>query len=142
MIFLAQSDTTIGFLGKSSLNLNEVKGRDIKQKVLFEVLNFTELKKHVRVVQKHKNRVRRSRKTTFIYSNQKACRVVGDGLHSRFLEHFGWLYSSSANPSGKGFDLEWAMQKSDVIVSDKRGFLCQSPSKIIKLSKYKIKKIR
>ena len=71
----------------------------------------------------------------FIYPNAKAIRVIKDSSHDKFLKKFNYLYSTSANESGKGFDRDFAFSKADIIVEDRRGFSEENPSKLMKLSK-------
>ncbi len=143
MIFLAQSDTTIGFLGRDALALNALKGRERGQKILIELASLELLKQRVRVPGRFKNRVRRARRCTFIYpKNQQAFRVVQDARHLRFLRHFGWLYSTSANLTGQDFNLQWARGVSDVIIQDARGLKSASASEIYFLGSKRLKKIR
>lgn len=141
MLFLAQSDTTAGFLSQEESEINLAKGREEK-KVLLEVDTLATLKNFVRIPQKHKNLIRRSSKATFIYPNQKACRVIKDTLHLRFLHSFKWMYSSSANPTKKDFSLEFATQKAQVIIQDCRGIYKSNPSKIYQINQTQIKRIR
>lgn len=141
MLFLAQSDTTAGFLSQNPQAINLAKGRKRKE-VLLEVDSLQTLKSFVRIPQRHKSLVRRAKKTTFIYPNSKALRVVRDDRHLEFLHHFKALYSSSANPSGEGFSLEFALQKAEVIIEDSRGFFEDIPSKIYKLNTKTLKRRR
>lgn len=69
MIFLAQTDTTAGFLSKDYKELNRAKRREQDQPCVLATAKFSELKNFVRVPQKFKNFVRRAKKTTFIYAN-------------------------------------------------------------------------
>lgn len=69
MIFLAQTDTTAGFLSKDYKELNHAKRREQDQPCVLTTAKFSELKNFVRVPQKFKNFVRRAKKTTFIYAN-------------------------------------------------------------------------
>lgn len=69
MIFLAQTDTTAGFLSKDYKELNRAKRREQDQPCVLATAKFSELKNFVRVPQKFKNFVRRAKKTTFIYVN-------------------------------------------------------------------------
>ena len=69
MIFLAQTDTTAGFLSKDYKELNRAKKREQDQPCVLATAKFSELKNFVRVPQKFKNFVRRAKKTTFIYAN-------------------------------------------------------------------------
>ncbi len=106
------------------------------------VSSFKKQKSLTRTPQKYKKMIRRSNKTSFIYPNKKAIRVVKEGVHNKFLKKFDFLYSSSANMSGKDFDTKFAYKKADIIVLDKRGLHSNQASKIYKISKYKILKIR
>ena len=140
MIFLAQTDTTAGFLSKDFTELNKAKGRALDTPCVITLSKFSELKNFVRVPNSHKNLVRRAKKTTILYPNSLAVRVIKDHEHSKFLDEFGFMYSTSANLHGKNFDLEIAKNIADIVVDDK--FSENSPSKILKISKNKIKKIR
>ena len=141
-IYLAQTDTTVGFLSRDFKKLNKIKKRDINKKVLIEVDSLTTLKNFVRVPNKFKKKVRRAKKTTFIYPKGDSFRVVKDKNHLKFLKKFKWMYSTSANLSGKKFDKLWAFKVVDIVVEDKRGFFEGKPSTIYKVNNYKIKKIR
>ncbi|GAX86847.1 conserved hypothetical protein [Lebetimonas natsushimae] len=141
-IYLTQTDTTVGFLSQSKEKLNKIKNRSLNQPVLIEIDSLNTLKRFTRVPNKFKNKVRRSRKTTFIYPNKKSFRVIKDEMHLEFLRKFNWMYSTSANMSGQKFDEKWAKEKADIIVEDKRGLFEGRASKIYRLGKNKIKKIR
>ncbi|WP_187909811.1 Sua5 YciO YrdC YwlC family protein [Helicobacter pylori] len=139
LVYLAQSDTTIGLLSKDSDKLNALKGRPKNQSVLTESADFSTLKSLVRAPNAFKNLIRRSAKTTFIYPNSKAVRVVR-GRHGDFLKRFKTLYSTSANLTQCAYDEEVASKLADAIVSDERGLFESSSSKIFRL--YKHKKVR
>ncbi|GAA7092835.1 hypothetical protein HpCHN30_08910 [Helicobacter pylori] len=139
LVYLAQSDTTIGLLSKDSEKLNALKNRPKNQSVLIESADFTTLKSLVRAPNAFKNFIRRSAKTTFIYPNSKAVRVVR-GRHGDFLKRFKTLYSTSANLTQCAYDEEIASNLADVVVSDERGLFESSSSKIFRL--YKDKKVR
>ena len=95
-----------------------------------------------RVAKKHRKRVRRTpNKNTYIIKDE-AYRVITEPHHREFLKKFKWIYSSSANESGKHFDEKFAIKNADVLVIDKRGYFEDTPSAIYKLSKTKIEKIR
>jgi len=140
-IYLVQTDTTVGFLSQNKELLNTIKGRSKNQKVLREVDSLRILKEFVRVPNKFKKQVRNAKKTTFIYKNGESFRVVKDERHLEFLKKFKWMYSTSANKTGCKFDEKWARKKADIIVED-GGFFEGEASRIYKLSKEKIKKIR
>ncbi len=141
-IYLAQTDTTAGFLTQNSKKLAKIKNRPPNKPFLICVDSLATLKKFARVPTKFKKEVRRAKKTTFIYPNSKAIRVVKDEMHLRFLKKLNWCYSSSANESGKGFDLEFAKRSAEVIVEDWRGFFEGTPSKLIKLGEKRKKRLR
>ena len=105
---------------------------------------FSELLYFVRVPKAHKNLVRKAQRTSFIYPNSKACRVVKTGKHAGFLKKFGYFFSSSANIHGKNFDIK----KAKKIIDENNGKIIDEklfegkPSRILRLSKNKICKIR
>lgn len=140
-LFLAQSDTTVGFLCQDAHKINQAKQRE-NQKILIEVCSLATLLDFVRVPQKHKNAVRRSQKTTFIFPNKKAIRLIGDSLHLQFLQNLKWAYSSSANLTGCRYDIDFATQKADIIIQDSRGLFEGKPSKIIQINTQTQKRIR
>ena len=84
MIYLAQTDTTVGFLSDSKEELASAKRRDINQPFIICVSDLKKLKRLTRVPKIHKKRVRRSKKTTFVYPNDLAIRVVKEGEHHDF----------------------------------------------------------
>jgi tRNA A37 threonylcarbamoyladenosine synthetase subunit TsaC/SUA5/YrdC len=141
-IYLTQTDTTVGFLSQNKEKLNKIKNRPINQPILIEIDSLNTLKKFTRVPNMFKNRVRKSKKTTFIYPNKKSFRVVKDEKHLEFLKKFEWMYSTSANLTGESFNKKWAKEKADIIVEDKRGLFEGKASRIYKLGKNKIKKVR
>ncbi len=141
MIYLAQTDTTAGFLSEFKEDLQKIKPRNDKP-FLITTTTFKTLKTLARVPKKYKKIVRRARKITFVYPNNKAIRVVQNSPHTKFLKDFDFLYSTSANKSGKEFNEEFAKNITDVIVEDNRGFSQKKASKLIKLSKTIKKKLR
>lgn len=143
MIYLAQSDTTAGFLSHDESELNRAKNRAESQKCVITTANFLTLKNFVRVPEKYKNLVRRAKKTSFLCGNSRCVRVVKDERHSAFLkEHFNsWAYSTSANKHGKDFDLNWAKSVADKVF-DEENLCAFKPSKIYKIGKNKVKKLR
>ena len=156
-IFLAQSDTTAGFLCANAKKLNAIKKREPNQKILLALSDFRELKSRFRIPPFAKKMVRNAKKTSFILPNGNSFRVIVESktldfkldsntdsskAHREFLSHFGGLYSTSANESGKEFNLAWALQNADIIVLDSRGIFEATPSKIYKLGKNKAKILR
>lgn len=140
-LFLAQSDTTLGFLSQDASKINLAKGRE-NQKILIEVDSLATLRHFTRIPQKYKNFIRRSKKTTFIYPKGEAIRVIKDPLHLRFLSPMQWAYSSSANPTKESYNLCFAQEKAEVIIKDQRGFFEGRASKIYKVNAHRLKRIR
>ncbi|TKX32533.1 Sua5 YciO YrdC YwlC family protein [Campylobacter aviculae] len=140
MIYLAQTDTTAGFLSKNLEEINTLKGRVKNKPCLITSAKFSELQNLTRVPKGFKNLVRRAKKTTFIYPNNQAIRIVKDCKHAEFLSQNGFFYSSSANKHGKKFDEIWAKSVADVILD--KVFFESTPSKILKIRGSKKLKIR
>ncbi len=142
LVFLVQTDTTAGLLSKDAKRLSSIKQRDIKQPFLKSMATFCELKKETRVPNRFKKLVRRKKRTTFIYPNSKAIRVVQDARHRRFLKRFGWMYSTSANKTGCKFDFAYIKDRVDIIVFEADKFRQSSASSLIKIGKKKIRRLR
>ena len=144
MLYLAQTDTTAGFLSKDSKQINALKNRALNAPCLICVAELKTLQKFVRVPTLAKNTLRKAKKTSFIYPNKKALRMVRDHPHAKFIKKHTWLFSSSANKHGQAFNEAWARQSVmslGGIVVDQRLFEGKA-SKIIALSRSKMKKIR
>lgn len=142
LVYLVQTETTVGFLSQNSYKLANTKQRNLKQPFIRCVDSYETLKSFTRVPKRYKNLVRRSKNTTYIYKNNEAIRVVKDEVHLKFIKQLKWAYSSSANKTGKKFDEQYAKQKADIIVEDDRGFFESKPSKIIKMGSRKLTKLR
>lgn len=104
--------------------------------------NFKKLQNLTRVPTLFKKQIRRASKTTFIYPNNMAIRVVKDDLHNELLGKFDYLYSTSANLSGEQYNEDFAKSSADIIIEPKEGFCEKKASKIFKISKSKIKRVR
>lgn len=141
-VFLVQTDTTVGFLSQNEQALADIKERPSTKPFVQVTSSLKTLKTLVHVANKHKNRVRRSEKTTFVYSNNKAIRVVKDEEHAKFIRPYGWFYSTSANEKSLSYDKEFAILKSDIIIEDKKGLYEGASSSIYKLFKNKIQRLR
>lgn len=141
-IFLVQTDTTVGICSKDYQELNKIKQREPTQKCLVTLVSFKALKQETRVPKSFKNRVRRSQKTTFIYPSN-AFRVVNeDSTYNQLLQRVGKLYSTSANLTGSSFQEDWARENSTILIENSAGFKEDTPSKIYKLSRKKLKRVR
>ena len=153
-IFLAQCDTTAGFLSANQARILEIKNSPKDKAILRESCDLAHIKALSRIPRILQRHLRRAKKTTFIFDNNLSFRVVGESylsgesresstnLHHKFLKRFGTLFSSSANQKGRKFERNFALNGADIIVSDNRGFFEDSPSSIFRVKKSKIRKIR
>jgi len=141
-VILTQTDTTVGFLSTNPQKLAKAKKRDENQPFLLCVDSFKKQKLLARTPKKFRSLVRRSKKTTFLYPNKKAIRVVHDDAHNQLLKKFDFLYSTSANENKKSFSLIYARNKADIMIETEREFFEVAPSPIKKLSKMKILSLR
>lgn len=142
LVYLAQTDTTVGFLSQDKTKLNAIKGRKLNQSCLICVPTHKDLLTKARVPSPFKNMVRKSKKTSFLYPNGLAIRVVMDLKHRAFLKQFGWMYSTSANFSNKDFELNFALEKADKIVKDERGFFEAPASALWQIGRRRTRRIR
>ena len=140
-LYLTQTDTTIGFVSQEPSKIDHAKKR-LPNKHYIRVVNSLEtLKTFTRVPQEHKNRVRRSKQTTFIMPNGDSFRVVKDTKHNLLLDRVKWLYSSSANLSGAVYDEVYARNMTEVVVSFPEKSQGKA-SKIYRLSQTNIRSVR
>ena len=143
LIYLVQTDTTVGFSSGDDEKLSYVKRRPKSQKILQTLDSFDTLKKFTRVPKNHRKLVRYSKKTTFIYPNMNSYRVVSrDDKFHPFIKKFKAQYSTSANHTKKSFEKDFALANSDIIVSSKNGFNEKVSSSIYLLKKNKRKIVR
>lgn len=140
-IILAQTDTTVGFLSQNAKRLEEIKSRTGNKPFLKVYAELKVLRHDIRIPPLHKHRVRHTKKTTFVLKNQ-AFRYVSDPEHARLIHPYRWLYSTSANESGKNFDSSFCRAVSDLIIEDHRGLHEQSASKIFLLNTTHLKQLR
>ena len=143
LVYLVQTDTTVGFSSLNDEKLSSIKQRPTSKKILHTVDSFKTLNEHTRIPKNFRKKVRNSKKTTFIYPNTKSFRVVDkDSVFYDFIHKFGILYSTSANKTTESFDKNFALNGADVIVENKKGFFETKASSIIKLSKASLKRLR
>lgn len=116
-LYLTLTDTTIGFVSKNSSKIDRAKKRLSNKHYIRVVDSFKTLKTFTRVPQKHKNRLRRAKQTTFIMPQGESFRVVKGTKHNLLLNRVQWLYSSSANLSGAEYNELYAKKMAEVIVS-------------------------
>jgi len=108
LVYLVQTDTTVGFSSLNDEKLSTIKQRPTSKKILHTVDSFKTLNEHTRVPKKFRKKVRNSKKTTFIYPNTKSFRVVDKNSDFYdFIHKFGILYSTSANKTGENFDKDF-----------------------------------
>ncbi len=138
LVFLAQSDTTVGFGSQSRLRLDLIKSRSSGKHYITAI---TSLALAPRVPQKYKNLVRRSKKITFVV-NGRSFRLTHLTPTSAYLRGFAWYYTTSANRSTESFDREFCFANADLIVEDSRGLKESRSSSIIKLGTRRLKKLR
>jgi tRNA A37 threonylcarbamoyladenosine synthetase subunit TsaC/SUA5/YrdC len=141
-LYLTQTDTTVGFVSLDSKKLSLAKNRDINQPFLVCIDSLKKLKNLTRVPKNHKRKIRKSTKTSFLYPNKKAIRVVTDTYHAKFLKEFDFLYSTSANKNREKFELDYALSKADIVVEDAKGFSENQASSFFKLGKSRLHKLR
>jgi tRNA A37 threonylcarbamoyladenosine synthetase subunit TsaC/SUA5/YrdC len=115
-LYLTQTDTTIGFASQDSSKIDKAKKRLPNKHYIRAVNSLKTLQQFTRVPQKHKNRLRRSKQTTFIMPNGNSFRVIKDTEHNLLLDRVEWLYSSSANLSGAEYSEIYAKSVTEIIV--------------------------
>ena len=142
LIILTQTDTTVGFLSQNNKKLYEIKSRNTSKPFIKVYTDFNSfLNDNNRVPSLQKKLVRRSKKITFIIKNQ-AIRVSKYYLNSQILRDLTWSYSTSANKSKENFNREFCEEKADIIIEDINSLVEKDSSKLIKINKKKIRKIR
>jgi len=140
LVFLTQTDTTIGFVSQNADKLTSIKQRSAQKYYIKAVNSFKTLQTFTRVPKTHKNRVRRSYKTTFVMPDTQAYRVIHDQQHLLLLNRLKWAYTTSANLSRKNYNEKFAKKMADIIITPLKQ--TQQASKIYKLGKHTIKRIR
>ncbi len=140
LVFLTQTDTTIGFVSQNSQKLTQIKQRPPHKHYIKALPSLQILKSFTRIPDNHKNRVRRAKRTTFIMPNGDSYRVVKDRHHLLLLNRLGWAYTTSANLSSEAYDEEFAEKSADIVITPLRQK--SSASNIYKLGKITFKRIR
>ncbi len=141
-VYLTQTDTTVGFLSADPQKLSIAKDRDANQPFLICVDTLKKLQKLTRIPKIHKKKVRRTFKTSFLYPNKKAIRVIKEPHHTKLLKEFDFLYSTSANKNKKQFEFNYAHSQANIIIEDHHGLYEGKASAILKLGKKKIQQLR
>jgi len=139
-VFLTQTDTTIGFLSQNAEKITSIKQRPPHKHYIKAVNSLNTLQSFTRIPTRHKNRVRRTKKTTFIMPNTHSYRVIQDKHHLLLLNRLQWAYTTSANLSNEKYDEAFAKKNADIIIEPLSNTI--QASSIYKLGKYAIKRIR
>lgn len=139
-VFLTQTDTTIGFISQDPDRLTQIKQRPPYKYYITAVNSQKTLQHFTRIPSYHHNRVRRSKKTTFVMPDGHSYRLIRDRHHLLLLNRLKWAYTTSANLSGSNYDEAFAKTSADVIITPLRS--AEQASKIYKLGKTTLKRIR
>ena len=143
LVYLVQTDTTVGFSSLNDEKLSLIKQRPTSKKILHTVDSFKTLNQNARVPKKFRKIVRNSKKTTYIYPNLKSFRLVNqNSKFYDFIHKFGILYSTSANKTTESFNKDFAISNADILVEDQRDFFETKASRILKISKKRLKILR
>ncbi|MBL0721633.1 MAG: Sua5 YciO YrdC YwlC family protein [Sulfurovum sp.] len=141
-VFLTPTDTTIGFISKSSYSLDKVKKRLSDKEYITALSSLQKLKLLTRVPFKYKNMVRRANKTTFIFPNKRSYRLIKNVKHKNLIDKLDSPFTTSANLSGKEYQRVFAEESSDIIISFPISDRSHRASHIFKISSRNIKRIR
>lgn len=141
-VVLCQSDTTVGFSSQNAKKLQKIKSRNPSKAFIKIFKDLKTLNKlSPRVPCKYKNSLRRSKKSSFIVKST-AFRIVNNLVNSQIIRDIPWHYSTSANESGKNFNLNFCEEKADIIIQNKDRLRELSSSSLYKINHTKRKKLR
>jgi len=142
LIFLSDTDTTVGFITQCSKCLDSIKERPANKLYIHALESLAILQNIGRIPPKYRRMVRRKKRCSFILPNGASFRVIRDPRHLLLLRRLGgWAYTSSANLAGASYDESFARKKADIIVESlKRGDA--SASTILLLGRERIKRVR
>jgi tRNA A37 threonylcarbamoyladenosine synthetase subunit TsaC/SUA5/YrdC len=140
LVFLTQTDTTIGFVSQNPARLDAIKQRPPHKHYIKAVPSLAVLNTFARIPKKYRTLVRRAKKTTFVLPNGHSYRVVRDKHHLLLIERLGWAYTTSANLSGHPYDEKFAKEAADVVITPLN--TGSKASDIYKLNRHTIKRIR
>ncbi|NQY21123.1 MAG: Sua5 YciO YrdC YwlC family protein [Campylobacteraceae bacterium] len=143
LVYLVQTDTTVGFSSSNDEKLSYAKRRNTNQKILQTVDSFKTLKNSTRIPNKYKKMVRKAKLSTFIYPKGESFRVISqDSSFYDFINKFNILYSTSANLTKNLYDEKFAFENAEVLVTNDFGFNEMKASKIYKINNLMIKRLR
>jgi len=140
-VYLAQTDTTVGFVGPDAAALAQAKGRPASRPMLKALPDLRAVSDVGRVPPAHRRRVRRAGASSFILPNGRSFRVI-KGPHRALVTRLGGCYTTSANRHGEGFDEAYAREAADVWVETAEGYREKPPSAIWRLGRKKAVKVR
>jgi len=140
-VYLTATDTTVGFISQDADRLDAIKGRPAHKYYIVALPSLRALRSKTRIPLRHRNRVRRARRTTFVLPDGRSWRVIHDPRHRRIIQELGWAYTTSANRSGGAYDEVWAREKADGVIEPLEAN-APAPSTILKISKARIRKLR
>ncbi len=140
LVFLTQTDTTIGFVSQNAEKLTQIKQRPPHKYYIKAVDSLKTLQIFTRIPSSQKKRVRRANKTTFIMPDGHSYRVIRDKQHLLLLHRLTWAYTTSANLSNRPYDESFAREAADVIIAPLHEV--KQASHIFKLGKSTLKRIR
>jgi tRNA A37 threonylcarbamoyladenosine synthetase subunit TsaC/SUA5/YrdC len=140
LVFLTNTDTTIGFLSQNSTKLDSIKNRPSYKKYIKAINSLATLKQFTRVPNRFKNQIRRQNRATYIMPNGNSYRVIRDKQHLKLLNRLQWAYTTSANLSGCEYDEEFATNSADIIIYPLK--YTTKISSIYKINNTQIKRIR
>jgi tRNA A37 threonylcarbamoyladenosine synthetase subunit TsaC/SUA5/YrdC len=140
-LYLTATDTTIGFVTQDAARLDAVKGRPPHKHYIRAVDSLATLQRHTRVPPRHRNRLRRARRTTFILPDGRSWRVIHEPRHQQLISEMGgWAYTTSANRSGEPYDEAWARSVADRVIEPLEAQA--APSTILRINHRTLKKLR
>ena len=140
LLFLTDTDTTVGFLSKDPTLLDNAKRRHADKHYITALPSLRSLRDRARVPRPYRRRLRRSRKESYILPSGRSYRIVRDARHLLLLQRLGWAYTSSANLSGSAYDEAYARRMADVVVEPLGP--PRTPSRIYRLGRQKMKRLR
>ncbi len=142
LVYLTQTDTTMGFVSQSEERLTQIKQRPPYKHYIKALPSLEVLTSFTRVPNTHKNTIRRARQTTFIFPDGNSYRIIRKKQHLSLVEKLGWAYTTSANLSGEKFDLGFATASADIIVGYPYPETKLAASSVLKLNNIRMKRIR
>jgi len=140
-VYLTDTDTTIGFVSQDPVRLDTIKGRAPEKHYIIALPTLAALTSRTRVPLHHANRIRRSRRTTFVLPDGRSWRIIHDPRHRPLIRQLGWAYTTSANRSGEAFDEAWARGVADAVIEPLVPRHA-APSSILFLGRKQIRRLR